>query len=178
MAAEPAGIRTDDPWRVCHSRNFPDCSRRVTQRSMEDSSRLSPLPGHLSSIALSISSSLLPMAHAQLRNCTDDGRHSFPISTEPYAAAPAVVRSFLRKDLIRSDSCFDSWINLSVSEIRRTIFLFRSSILPCNKAESSSSCFDLEMTCVLVSSIRAPSYAIIRLHKRPAPRKGARRRDV
>jgi hypothetical protein len=50
--------------------------------------------------------------------------------------------------------------------------------LPCNKAESSSSCFDLEMTCVLVSSNRAPSYAIIRLHKRPAPRKGARRRDV
>jgi hypothetical protein len=173
MAAEPAGIRTDDPWRVCHSRNFPDCSRRVTQRSMEDSSRLSPLPGHLSSIALSISSAYGTCAIALTAAGT-----LFPISTETYAAAPAVVRSFLRKDLIRSDSCFDSWINLSVSEIRRTIFLFSSSILPCNKAESSSSCFDLEMTCVLVSSNRAPSYAIIRLHKRPAPRKGARRRDV
>ena len=173
MAAEPAGIRTDDPWRVCHSRNFPDCSRRVTQRSMEDSSRLSPLPGHLSSIALSISICLWHM-----RNCTDGGRHSFPISTETYAAAPAVVRSFLRKDLIRSDSCFDSWINFSVSEINRTIFLFSSSILPRNEAESSSSCFDMGMTCVLVSSNRAPSDAIIRLHKRPTPRKGARRRDV
>jgi hypothetical protein len=127
---------------------------------MEDSSRLSPLPGHLSSIALSI------------RNYTDDGRHSFPISPEPYAAAPTVVRSFLRKDLIRSDSCFDSWINFSVSEINRTIFLFSSSISPRNKAESSSSCFDLGMSCVLVSSNRAPSDAIIRLHKRAPPRTG------
>ena len=113
-----------------------------------------------------------------IRNCTYGGRHSFPISPDPYAAAPTVVRSFLRKDLIRSDSCFDSWINFSVSEINRTIFLFSSSILPRNKAESSSSCFDLGMTCVLVSSNRAPSDAIIRLHKRATPRKGARRRDV
>jgi hypothetical protein len=111
-------------------------------------------------------------------NCTYGGGHSFPISPDPYAAVPTVVRSFLRKDLICSDSCFDSWINFSVSEINRTIFLFSSSILPRNKAESSSSCFDLGMTCVLVSSNRAPSDAIIRLHKRPTPRKGARRRDV
>ena len=57
------------------------------------------------------------------------------ISPGPYAAAPTVVRSFLLKHLIRSDSWFDSWINFSVSEINRTIFLFSSSILPRNKAE-------------------------------------------
>ena len=73
-----------------------------------------------------------------IRNCADGGRHSFPIPPDSYAAAPTVVCSFLPKDLIRYDGRFDSWINFSVSEINRTIFLFSSSILPRNKAESPS----------------------------------------
>ncbi|MFZ0864410.1 MAG: hypothetical protein WAN18_27360, partial [Candidatus Sulfotelmatobacter sp.] len=70
------------------------------------------------------------------------------------------------KDLSRSDSCFDPWINLPASAIKRTVFLFSSSILRRKNEYSSSilrrnnddssSCCDLGMTCVLLSSIGWP----------------------
>jgi len=66
------------------------------------------------------------------------------------------------KDLRRSDSCFDPWINLPASAIKRTVFLFSSSILCRNNENSSSilrrnskdssSCCDLAMPCMLLSS--------------------------
>src|ERR1700730_1779555 len=66
------------------------------------------------------------------------------------------------KDLRRSDSCFDPWIKLPASAIKRTVFLFSSSILCRNNEDSSSilrrnskdssSCCDLAMPCVLLSS--------------------------
>src|SRR5580704_7049585 len=66
-----------------------------------------------------------------------------------------VVRSLPRKDLICSDSCFDSRISFSTSAIKRRVSLFSSSILHRSKAESSSWC-GLGMTCVLVRSIKRP----------------------
>ena len=42
------------------------------------------------------------------------------------------------KDLSRSDSCFDPWINFPASAIKRTVFLFSFSILHCDNEESSS----------------------------------------
>jgi hypothetical protein len=76
---------------------------------------------------------------------------------------------FSLKDLRRSDSCFDPWINLPASAIKRTVFLFSSSTLCRNNEDSSSilccdskdssSCCDLAMPCVLVSSKRWPSDA-------------------
>jgi hypothetical protein len=62
------------------------------------------------------------------------------------------------KDLIRADSCFDSWINFSASAIKRTVFQFSSTILHRNKADSPSRC-DLGTTCALLSSKRAASDA-------------------
>ena len=41
------------------------------------------------------------------------------------------------RNLTRADSCVDSWINFSASTIKRAVFLFSSSILHSNKAESS-----------------------------------------
>src|SRR5579864_8432726 len=72
------------------------------------------------------------------------------------------------KDLSVSDSCFDPWINFPASTIKRTVFLFSSSILHCNKDDScsvlrrnnedcSSSCDLLGVLCMLLSSIRVAS---------------------
>src|SRR2546426_4458961 len=68
-----------------------------------------------------------------------------------------------------ADSCFDSWINFPASTIKRAVFLFSSSTLRRNKADSSSCC-DLAITPVLLSSIDWPPMRIIRLHKRPTPK--------
>ena len=62
------------------------------------------------------------------------------------------------KDLIRADSCFDSWINFSASAIKQTVFQFSSAILHRNEVSSSLSC-DLGTTCVLLSSNRVASHA-------------------
>src|SRR5437762_10555175 len=58
----------------------------------------------------------------------------------------------LSRDLTCADSCFDSWINFPASTINRAVFLFSSSTLRRNKADSSSRC-DLAITPVLLSSI-------------------------
>src|SRR5579864_5707508 len=91
-------------------------------------------------------------------------------------------------DLSVSDSCFDPWINFPASTIKRTVFLFSSSILHCNKDDSCSvlrrnnedcsSSGDLGVLCMLLSSIRVSlRCGIIRLHKRPTPRT-EQRKDV
>ncbi len=49
-------------------------------------------------------------------------------------------RLLLRRDLTCADSCFDSWINSPASTIKRAVFLFSSSTLRRNKADSSSCC--------------------------------------
>src|SRR5213596_2247017 len=77
----------------------------------------------------------------------------------------------LSRDLTCADSCFDSWINFPASTIKRAVFLFSSSTLRRNKADSSSRC-DLAITPVLLSSIDWPPMRIIRLHKRPTPEGG------
>src|SRR5437588_3789790 len=46
----------------------------------------------------------------------------------------------LSRDLTCADSCFDSWINSPASTIKRAVFLFSSSTLRRNKADSSSCC--------------------------------------
>ena len=46
----------------------------------------------------------------------------------------------LSRDLTCADSCFDSWINFPASTIKRAVFLFSSSTLHRNKADSSSCC--------------------------------------
>jgi hypothetical protein len=87
------------------------------------------------------------------------------------------------KDLRRSDSCFDPWINFPASAIKRTVFVFSSSILRRNNEDSSSilrrnmedssSCCELAMPCILLRSIWVASDAeFIRLHKRPTPGTG------
>lgn len=73
------------------------------------------------------------------------------------------------KDLSRSDSCSDPCINLPTSAIKRTVFLFSSSILRRNDEDASSGC-GLGITGMLLSSVEWPPMLIIRLHKRPAPR--------
>ncbi len=75
------------------------------------------------------------------------------------------------KDLIRSDSCFDSWINFSASVIKRAVFLLSSSILHRSKADSRSCC-DFGITCVLVSSMNGLRCESSDLHKRPTPQNG------
>jgi len=70
------------------------------------------------------------------------------------------------KDWSRIDSCSDAWISFPASAIKRTVFLFSSSILRRNNEvsssilrcinEDSSSCCDLLMPCVLLSSIGCP----------------------
>ena len=83
-----------------------------------------------------------------------------------YGVVSYIVRSWRRfrfvlefsKDLIRTDSCFDSWINFSASAIKRLVFEFSSRILHRNKADSSTCC-DLGTTCVLLSNNRLASDA-------------------
>jgi hypothetical protein len=68
-----------------------------------------------------------------------------------------------------SDSCFDPWINLPASAIKRTVFVFGSSILRRNNEDSSSilrrnskdssSCCDLAMPCMRLSSKGWASHA-------------------
>jgi hypothetical protein len=77
------------------------------------------------------------------------------------------------KDLIRADSCFDSWINFSASAIKRMVFQFSSTILHRNKVDSSSCCY-LGTTCVLLSSMEWPPMR----NNQIAQETGARRRDV
>src|ERR1017187_10777119 len=83
----------------------------------------------------------------------------------------ATFRSVLgfSKDLSRSDRCFDPWINFPASAIKRTVFVFSSSILRRNNEDSSSilrrnskdssSCCDLAMPCMLLSSKGWASHA-------------------
>jgi|SRR6476646_9128011 len=92
------------------------------------------------------------------------------------------------KDWSRIDSCSDAWISFPASAIKRTVFLFSSSILCCNNEDSSSilRCNDEDSSFVLqpADALRAvqqhkwPPMRIIRLHKKPTPRTGSRRRDV
>jgi hypothetical protein len=92
------------------------------------------------------------------------------------------------KDLSRSESCFEPWINFPASAIKRTVFLFNSSILlrkneessstfRCNN-EDSSSCCDLAMTCLPLISIGVAFDGNYQIAQETDARSGARRKDV
>src|SRR5580765_8832371 len=91
----------------------------------------------------------------------------FPRDQDGHRHYPDAVRAAFRlvlefsKDLSVSDSCFDPWIIFPASTIKRTVFLFSSSILHFNNEDSSSilrrnnedcsSSWDLGVLCMLLS---------------------------
>jgi len=126
-----------------------------------------------------------PHPHAaKPRRC---GRN-FHVTKMGHRHYPDAVRATFRlvlefsKDLSVSDSCFDPWINFPASTIKRTVFLFSSSILHCNNEDSSSilrrnnedcsSSWDLGVLCMLLSSIGWPPMRNYQMHKRPTPTTG------
>jgi hypothetical protein len=125
--------------------------------------------------------STLRKAEAEAPELPEPCRTSFPILHGVHFGFLPV----LSKDLSRSDNCSDPWINFPASAIKRTVFLFSSSILRRNSEDSSSDCgedrsssCDPGITWMLLSSIKRSSDANYQIAQETDAQDRARRRDV